>query len=1303
LQLAILRDLAARLAAVSTRHDAMRALEASLAGEPRDLPFAIAYLRESAAVSRAALHGLRPGSPIAAPAVTLAAGEDAPFWPIGEVIASGKPKTLALPDGVAQDLTRWLWQVAPRQALLVPIEDGDGGSPLGVLVAALSPHRAVDEKYVGFVTLLTGQVAAAIARVDAFERERARAEALAELDRAKTTFFSNVSHEFRTPLTLMLNPVEELRAILPEAAPERALLDVAHRNALRLQKLVNTLLDFARIEAGRVQASFEPVDLSAFTADLASAFRSLIEQAGLVLVVDTATLPQPVFVDRDMWEKIVLNLLSNAFKFTFAGGIDVRVAQSADASGATITVSDTGTGIPAAELPHVFERFHRIAGAQGRSIEGSGIGLALVRELVGLHGGSIVVESVAGRGTTFRIVVPYGSAHLPPERITSSQAAWRADSYLSEARQWLPKAQASPAQEEIALAPELASVSGRVLLSDDDTDMRDYVQRLLRTAGMEVISVADGRAALEAARSAPPDLVLSDVMMPDLDGFGLLAALRADSATHDVPVVLLSARAGEEARLEALGAGAHDYLVKPFNARELVARVAATLRLSQLRRANQQRTEGQRHILEMIATGTRLEQTLDAIALFVEAQEPGALVTVMPVAPQGTHFSAARGPSLPAALLQQTEGIPLAQPYVCPCSRAVATGQPVSVPDVAAETDYGPDWPETLLAHGLRAVRSTPVVDAGGRPVASLAIHYTVARDPLPADPTVIDVNTHLCAIAVERARTEAALTESADRLERANAELEQRVAEALAERKVLADMVEGTDAIVQVVDPEFRWLAVNRAAAEQYQQIFGIRPKVGLSMLDLLADQPEQRAALRAVWARALAGEEFSEIAVFGDPQRSRRTYEMKFNTLRDESGRQIGAYQFVYDVTARIENERRLGEVQAQLHEMQKLETVGQLTGGIAHDFNNLLTPIYGVLDLLNRRYAEDERASRLINGAMQSAERARVLVGRLLTFARRQDLEARPVSVPELIGGMVELIERALGPAIAVTVETQPGLPPAQIDPNQLELALLNLCINARDAMPAGGRLRIAADTLFIDDGHKALNPGRYVRLRVIDSGVGMDMETLRRAVEPFFTTKGVGRGTGLGLSMVHGLAAQSGGGLMLDSTRGDGTTATLLIPAAASDMPAFVSPVLEQATATRGLNVLLVDDEDLVRMGLRDMLEALGHRVTEAASGSAAIQVLRANPTIELLITDYMMPSMTGVALVREARLLRPDLPALLVTGYASLQSPPPGNLPRISKPFREAELANAIAGVLSAGRIVPLPERMAAAFDTIGQA
>ncbi|MCZ7436912.1 SpoIIE family protein phosphatase [Micromonospora sp. WMMC241] len=587
-RMATLRDLGSDPSVIRTEQETLAFAGRQLGRNPWDLPFTLTYLfGDDGAARLAQATGVTAGDP-AAPA-TLSPDDPGARWPT-RTLCEGEPVLVPLDGDGFADLPTGGWPDPPTQALLVPLRQ-QGGTPYGFLVAGLNRYRELDDGYRGFVELTAGHVATGIASARSYQAQQRRAEELAELDRAKTAFFSNISHEFRTPLTLIMGPVDELRGRLRDADEQtREELEVVRRNGLRLGKLVNSLLDFSRIEAGRMQARYQPVDLAAVTADLASVFRSAIERAGLVFEVDCRPLPQPVHIDPAMWEKVVLNLLSNALKFTFDG--TVRVLLRAEDGQAVLRVADTGIGVAEDEMPRLFERFHRIENARSRSDEGSGIGLALVKELVGLHGGTITATSAPERGTEFTVRLPLGVAHLPADALApagAGRAPVAAEPFVQEALRWLPT---DPAAEVVPDDPAPADgptpalpgqVAARVLVADDNADMREYLTRLLRSAGHRVHTVADGQAALEAARTHTPDLVVSDVMMPRLDGLQLVAALRADPRTAGTPVLLLSARAGEEASIEGLEAGADDYLVKPFPAAELLARVRANVELARLR------------------------------------------------------------------------------------------------------------------------------------------------------------------------------------------------------------------------------------------------------------------------------------------------------------------------------------------------------------------------------------------------------------------------------------------------------------------------------------------------------------------------------------------------------------------------------------------------------------------------------------------------------------------------------------------------------------------------------------------------
>src|SRR5262245_3683586 len=647
-RLRILRELAAQTAESKSVRAACEAFARVLGGGNPDLPFAILYLldEDGTFASRFAKTEIDDAH---APAAVRLDHDD--LWGVARVIREGH--IILLNDLPVRfgDLPGGVWPESTTSAIVLPVaKPGQKGGTTGALVAGINPRRTLDDAYRGFFDLVAGHLAAGVSNERAYEEERKRAEALAEIDRAKTQFFSNVSHEFRTPLTLMLGPLEDVLA-KPETNPlsdDRSLVRLAHRNGVRLLKLVNTLLDFSRIEAGRVQGSFHPVDLAVFTAELASNFRSAIERAGLHLVINCPSLPHQVYVDADMWEKVVFNLISNAFKFTFEGEIGITAKPSSDGRYAEVTVRDTGTGIPPEELSHLFERFHRVEGARGRSIEGSGIGLALVQELIKLHGGTIRVTSEVGQGSAFTVGIPFGVGHLPADRIGRERATAianvRAQAYVEEALGWsddgiaAPEPSPQPPSDELGDASAIAGTEGQlVLVADDNADMRNYVERLLRAAGFRVEAVTDGKKALAAARRLKPDLVLSDVMMPELDGFGLLTAVRKDAELRDTPVLLLSARAGEEAKVEGLSAGADDYLIKPFSARELLARVGVKLQLARTRRERSERELRQildltpLHITEFGPDGSRLynnQAGLDYHGLTLEEWQRADLQTL---------------------------------------------------------------------------------------------------------------------------------------------------------------------------------------------------------------------------------------------------------------------------------------------------------------------------------------------------------------------------------------------------------------------------------------------------------------------------------------------------------------------------------------------------------------------------------------------------------------------------------------------------------------------------------------------------
>jgi PAS domain S-box-containing protein len=592
-QLRTLTELGAGLTDSKTTAEIIKETIRTLSENQHDFPFAIFY----STAGNKGVFSLSTPPGAGANAVPGVIGLDENTEVAGllrEAAATRKLQVLENFQGLFGPMPKGAWEVASDKAIILPIGQAGSKEPYGYLVVGCNPYRLLDEKYAGFFSLVADQVATSFSSVHLLEEERKRAEALAEIDRAKTTFFSNISHEFRTPLTLLLGPIEDALQNPGATEDNRLRLDVAYRNALRMQRLVNTLLEFSRIEAGRAEGMFTQVDIGAFTEDLASTFRSAIEKAGMELIITKGDIPDEVYVDMDMWEKIILNLVSNAFKYSKKGAISLETRQTGQE--VQVTVTDTGIGIPADQLDKIFSRFHRVENTEGRSQEGTGIGLAMVKELVKLHNGTILVKSELGKGSAFTVRIPVGKEHIPPGKIVHAPAkgtgSVHSAVFIQEAMKWLPVETPSPDQEKAAMngsdeKPPSKGNKPAILLAEDNADMRDYLDRLL-SVQYAVVTAVDGEDAYQKMLLHKPELVISDIMMPRLDGFGLLKKVRGNLDLRNTPVIFLSARAGEEAKVEGLDAGADDYLVKPFSARELIVRIANHIRINQIRRETEQ-------------------------------------------------------------------------------------------------------------------------------------------------------------------------------------------------------------------------------------------------------------------------------------------------------------------------------------------------------------------------------------------------------------------------------------------------------------------------------------------------------------------------------------------------------------------------------------------------------------------------------------------------------------------------------------------------------------------------------------------
>ncbi|HKS63562.1 MAG TPA: response regulator [Xanthobacteraceae bacterium] len=1330
-QLALLRELATATADARSWEQACERSARALATDARDLPFVMIYILDKRDAQLVAAAGIEADHPAAVKTISL---DSEGLWPLNAVNEDHTPRVVGGLEAEFQaTFPHGAWQQPPSQAVVLPIMPSGETGRAGFLVAGLNPFRLFDDNYAGFLDLIARQIAAAIANAEAYEQERRRAEALTEIDRAKTAFFSNVSHEFRTPLTLMLSPLEEVLSkpgdgVIPE---NRALVTVAHRNGVRLLKLVNSLLDFSRLEAGKAQASFEPVDLAAVTAAVARTFEPAIAQAGLTLVVDASPLPEQVYVDRDMWEKIVLNLLSNAFKFTFEGEIAVTVQPGADGRSANVIVRDSGIGIAAAELPRLFERFHRVDGARGRSIEGSGIGLALVQELVRLHGGRIAVTSTPGTGTAFTVTLPFGAGHLPTDKLQANTNAMpthvRAQAYLQEATSWLGEqdGQNAPASGPQDVGPAATADGGRqhlVLLADDNRDMREYVGRLLTAAGYRIATASNGEEALRVTRERMPALVLSDVMMPVLDGFGLLRAMRADAALKDIPLILLSARAGEEAKVEGLRAGADDYLTKPFSARELVARVDTNLHLAQTRRETARLLQEETEILALLnRVGTTVAAELD---LEKTVQVVTDTATELSGAAFGAFFYNVVNAQGESYTLYTISGVAREAFSKFPMPRNTAvfaptfTGQGIMrSADITRDPRFGKNDPHYGMPKGHLPVRSylaAPVLSRDGEVLGGLFFgHPETGVFDARAERIVAAIAVQ-AAIAIDKARLYRAAQQEIARREEVEAAL--RESEQQLEARVAARTAE------LLRESEHR-----THAEGQFQHLVGAVTDYALYMLSpngLVSSWNAGAARIKGYDASEIVGRHFenfytSEDRAAGVPARALQTAEQEgkfeaeglrvrkdgttfwasvvINPIRNASGTLIGYAKITRDITQRREAEIALQRAQEQLAQAQKMEGIGQLTGGVAHDFNNLLTIIIGNLESAQRNLrgaADLERLSRSLDNAMRGARRAASLTQRLLAFSRRQPLEPKPVDLGKLVSGMSELLRRALGEQITVQNVLSGNLWRVNVDANQLEVGILNLAVNARDAMPDGGKLTIETANVYLDEAYAATQaevvPGQYVMVSVSDTGSGMSHEVLSRVFEPFFTTKDVGHGTGLGLSQVYGFVKQSGGNVKIYSEVGQGTTVKIYLPRLYSEDASATLPDIEEAPpkSSAGQTILVVEDEDDVRAYSTSILRELGYRVIEASTGAAGLQLLRDRPEIALLFTDVGLPGgMNGRQLADAARKLRPELKVLFTTGYARNAIVHDGRLDPgvvlLPKPFTYAALAAKLADLLDA--------------------
>ncbi len=1186
-RLRTLSELATHAGETRELESACREITRTLGKNQLDIPFALLYLLDDSRKAR-----LCEATPVApdlhvVPREFLLQGDGSAGWPFAQVYNSGRPSApvaLASLLGQAQSSA---WPEPVEHALVLPLSGTRQGQLAGFMVTGISPRRELDDEYSTFLNLVAGQTSAAIANARAYEEERRRTEALAELDRAKTVFFSNVSHEFRTPLTLMLGPLEDAIGTsgLPDAVRDN--LSLARRNTLRLLRLVNTLLDFSRIEAGRIRANFEPTNLSELTGDIASTFRSAIERAGMQLTVSTRGEPCVAQVDREMWEKIVVNLLSNAFKYTTQGQIAVTLSSVGDR--VELRVADTGIGIPEEELPLIFNRFHRVENARGRSLEGTGIGLSLVAELVKLHEGTLTAESTVGRGTTFIATIPAGA----PEVVVRSdpRALSSADSY-----EWVGD------RDEMRAHTAGTGLNGRVLVADDNADMRDYVSRVLGSR-FEISTAADGEEALEAIRANPPEVIVSDVMMPKLGGFGLLSAIRSDPRLELIPVILLSARAGEEARIEGVEAGADDYVIKPFSARELLARVTTHVQLSRLRR-------------QAGATERALREQSEAERgrwqdLLLQAPAPIAVLR----GPQHV-FELANEPYArfvgrkPEQLLGKTvlEALPeiAGQEFLPLLDRVYSTGEAHSASD--QPIDLNCEGTGTLSRRYV-SFAYQPSRNAAGQ-VEGILVHAFDVTD------TVL---------------------------------VRKRIEESESQLRTLAESI-----------PQLVWTCKADGQCDylshQWERYTGMASseQLGLNWLDRVL-HPDDRERTYQAWMMAV-----QDRAPYDIEYRVRRHdgvyrwFKTRGTPLRNADG-QIEKW---FGTCTDIEDQKNAARAMVQ---KQKLEGIGLLAGGIAHDFNNLLVGVLGNAGLIGDTLAQDDPLQPLVKGVVDAGERAAHLTRQLLAYAGKGRFYVEVIDVAELVRTTYALIKMSLPKSVGVLLELAGDTPRIEADSGQVQQVIMNLVINGAEAIPEGrpGTVSIRTGTAKVDAKylrtHRFVSTepplrGVYACVEIEDDGSGMDEATLGRIFDPFFTTKFTGRG--LGLAAVQGIVSAARGAMEVTSSPETGTRFRVLLPVSEKSPDKHSEAARAVTKRQRTGTILVIDDETVVRETTRPALENNGYRVVLASSGEAGVTIYREQPgEIRLVLLDMSMPGMSGKETLRHIRSVNRNVPVLIFSGYS----------------------------------------------------
>lgn len=1123
-RLKTLKDISTLTAQLRTVEEVLTISTQIISENPHDIPFALLYTFDSQTY-QAKLAGYTGFSSDKhnAMAKVITLGKEISAWPTDTVIQTGKTLLVENIHEKFQELPGGPWSESPQKAMIVPIQKSGQEQVVGFLILAISPKLEFDDEYRSYFDLIAGQISTAIANVNAFEEERKRAEALAEIDKAKTIFFNNISHEFRTPLTLMLGPLEnlidEVNGKLSQE--EKESIEATHRNAMRLLRLVNTLLDFSRIEAERVQAHYYPIDLARFTEDLASSFRSIIENAGIQFEINCNKISDAVYVDREMWEKIVLNLLSNAFKYTLKGKIEITLTE--ENKTVFLGVKDTGVGIPKKELPHMFERFHRVKNLTGRTYEGTGIGLSLVNELVKFHKGKISVESEEGKGTMFTIAIPAGKDHLPAAQVhdkeDSNYESVLSDLYITEAVS-LAGNEIQKVNEQLSSFSEIESKDLSfhspnkklsVLVVDDNADMRSYISRLLEK-NYHVQTATDGKDALTKIKRSKPDLVISDIMMPVMDGIELLNNIKNNVETNRLPVILLSARAGEEAKIAGYNLGADDYLIKPFSAKELLARVRSQIRTANIRAA------AEAHLRNLFI------QAPVAIAIYRGPDFIIELANEKVLEFWGKTAEQVMNKPLFEALPEVEKNV-----YYPILKNVYTTG----------ERFFAPEYRATLLRNGKL---ETVYVNFTLEPLRDLEGNIT----------SVMVVANEVTALVEARKMAEQNAIELEKKVQERTSELLKKNLELQEQKNFVETVIDSSIDLICVYDKDCRFLAMNKRCAEMshVDQRSVVGKKFEEVYPSLINSEIHNRLKL------ALKGE--PSLNISHASVNSSSFYNVFFIPL-SRNGESYGAVVIAHDNTEIMKAAEKLNQVNKELiRTNRELEQFAYIA---SHDLQEPLRKIQFYSDLLQTSSYDENFFAKYFNKITSSAERMMALIKAVLNYshlAKDRD-EFQQVDLNKVLEDVKTDFELLIAEKNAVI--TNDTLPVIRGIPLQLNQLFSNLISNSLKFSNSEPRIEISCNVLDTSENAK---PSRlnddfiYTEINFKDNGIGFESQYAKQIFTIFQRlNKNKYSGTGIGLALCKKICENHEGLITVESEVNKGTTFHVYLPVMAKNQSHVLS--------------------------------------------------------------------------------------------------------------------------------------------------